>query len=320
MRGLTVKAVAGAVVLMMCATPFKNAEARSINDALGKTTFSWLKAAHDAEIAAGGETMAARDGHAGLLVHPAAIAGLSESTLKLSYVSHYVDTQFGTIGYARRVNGRDLGVRISYVNYGEFVRTDRQGQRLGTFSAGDIGLSFNVARQLREDLKVGAMLSYYSSKLDDFSAQAVAADFGLLYNPPFQGLTVGATLMNLGTVTKSYSSDYTDVLPLTFVAGARKELSHAPITLMADAIFPNDSDIAFAFGIELNMRDTFFIRAGSRSRSKIDTEIMKANTDYSGIQTFGFGVVLQGYRFNYAFCPDDALEDVHKATLSVSIP
>lgn len=301
----------------MCAG---NVHARSINDAIGKTSFSWLKAMPDAETAAAGECMAARDGIPGVFVHPAAIAGLEESIVKLSYVAHYVDTQYGSVGYARKFKDKYVGLKLTYVNYGDFARTNRQGERIGTFSAGDMGISLNIGRVLRDDLKVGVTASFLSSKIEDFTAQAACVDVGAIYTPPFEGLTVGAALLNLGKVTKSYSADYDETLPATVVIGARKKLAHAPVTIMTDVLFPNDNDIVYAFGLELSLRDVFFVRAGTKSRSQIDTEIMKAETDFSAITTFGFGIEMKGYRFNYAFCPDDDLEDVHKVTLGVKLP
>ncbi len=316
MKLRTVATPLALLTIMLFASP---AGARSINDALGKTSFAWLKAMPDAEIAATGECLGANDGFGGLLVHPAAIAGIQESTVKLSYVAHYVDTQYGTVGYAGRYKNRDMGIRLMYVNYGDFARTNNQGERTGTFSAGDMGLSLNIGQKLRDDLKVGVTASFLTSKIEEFTAQAVCIDLGAIYYPPFEGLTVGASLMNLGKVTKSYSSGYNETLPVTFIAGARKSLAHAPITLMADVLFPNDNDITYALGIELSIRDTFFIRAGTKSRSTIDTEILKADTDYSGISTFGFGVSLERYRFNYAFCPDEMLDDVHKVTFGINL-
>jgi len=291
-----------------------SAHARSINDAIGKTSFAWLKAVSDAELSASGECLAARDGKAGLLVHPAAVAGIRGGAAKLSYVAHYVDTQFGCIGYAGRIRGRDVGLRVTYVNYGEFVRTNKQGERVGTFTAGDMGFSLNIGRKLREDLKAGITFSFLTSKIEDFTARAATVDVGVIYHPPFEGLTVGAVLMNMGRVTKSYSSGYREALPVVLSVGGRKKLAHAPITLMADVLFPNDNDIAYAFGVELSIHEAFSVYAGTKSRTDVDTEIMKAETDYSGITAFGFGLSLKGYRFNYAFCPDDALENTHKFT------
>ena len=305
----------GAVVLYLSGS----AHARSINDALGKTSFNWLKSVSDAEISAAGECFAARDGTAGLLVHPAAVAGICEGTAKLSYVSHYVDTQYGSIGYAGKFGEHCLGIRISYVNYGEFIRTNKQGERTGTFTAGDMGFTINIGKELRDDLKVGAAASFLTSKIEGFTAQAATVDLGLIYYPPFEGLTVGAALMNLGKVTKSYSSGYNEALPVTFVMGGRKKLAHAPITLMADVVFPNDNDITYALGLKFSVKDAFFFYAGTKSRSSIDIETQKAETDYSGITTFGFGLLLDRYRFNYAFCPDDALEDIHKITIGFNI-
>jgi len=294
--------------------------ARSVNDGLGTASFTWLKAVSDAEISAAGETLAARDGMAGLLVHPAAIAGIDHGTVKLSYVQYHVDTQFGSVGYASRFRDKDLGVRVSYVNYGEFIRTDETGQDIGTFTAGDMGLSLNIGKKARDDLKIGATISYLTSRIEDFTAQAATLDIGAIYAPPFEGLTVGAVLMNVGKVFSGYSSDYRDKLPLYLTLGARKALAHSPIALIADVTFPNDDDISYGFGVEANVRDRLFLFGGVRSRSDVDMQTQKAKTDFASVQTFGIGLVLDRYRFNYAYCPHEELETVHKVTLNLQIP
>jgi hypothetical protein len=289
--------------------------ARSINDGVGTTGFAWLKASSDAEISAAGETMAARDGDAGLFVQPAAIAGIERPMLKLSFVNHYVDTQYGTVGLARRFGDRFLGFRLTYVDYGDFAETNSAGERTGTFSAGDMGFSFNVGRQARDDLKLGATVSYLTSKISDFTAQAVTLDLGAIYTPPFEGLTVGAALMNIGRVTHGYADSDALKLPVYLTVGARKVLPHSPFTLFADVTFPNDNDTAYGFGIEANLKDRLFLFAGTRSRSDIDLQMQKSKTDFSAIRTFGFGLALEHVRFNYSYCPDENLETVHKITL-----
>lgn len=296
-----------------------DAGARSINDGLGTTGFVWLKTVADAEIASAGETLGARSGPEALLVHPAAVAGIDRGMVKMSYVSHYVDTQYGYLGYAGRVKGRDIGIKLSYVNYGEFIRTSNAGERIGTFDAGDMGITFNLGRKLRDDLKVGAAVSYMTSSIEDYNAQAAALDLGLLYTPSFQGLTVGAVLKNLGAVTRSYSSSYDDRLPLYLDVGVKKQLEHAPFAIFGDVIFPNDADIVYAVGIETAIRDVLFLRTGIRSRSDIDMNAFKAETDFSSVRTFGFTIALDRYRFSYAFMPDDAIEDTHKVTLGYNV-
>ncbi len=289
--------------------------ARSINDGVGRTSFTWLKSISDAGISSAGECLAARDDISGLLVHPAAVTGIASGILKMSYVSHYVDTQYGSIGYAGKIKDRYIGIRLTYINYGEFTGMDINNNPTGTFTAGDIGLSLNVGKQLRDDLKVGVIVTYITSKIEDFTAQAATVDLGAIYYPPFEGLTVGAVLMNMGKVTKSYSIGYDETLPVYLSVGLRKKLVHSPVTLFTDAIFPNDNDITYAYGVEASVKETLFISAGTKSRSKIDKEYSKSKTDFSGITTFGFGIELKGYRFNYAYCPDDDIEDIHKITL-----
>ena len=133
-------------------------------------------------------------------------------------------------------------------------------------------------------------------------------------------VTVGAVLANLGTVTQTYSQGYNELLPLTFTVGGRKKLAHAPITLMADVIFPNDNDITYAFGIEASVLETVHLFAGTKSMSQIDMEARKAETDFSGFATFGVSFNLDTYRFSYAYCPNDAIEDAHKVTIGLTLP
>lgn len=310
----------GTIVLVGLLILNGNVYSRSINDGLGTKGFAWLKSISDAEISSTGECLASRDGAAGLLVHPAAVAGFETGTVKMSYVSHFVDTQYGSLGYARKIRDKYIGLRVSYVNYGEFVRTSKAGDRLGTFTAGDMGVSLNIGKQVREDLKIGAIFTYMTSKIEDFTAQAAAVDLGVLYDPPFEGLKVGAVLMNLGKVTKSYTNGIEDELPLLLTIGAQKKLNHAPITFFGDVTFPSDNDVVYAVGLELSLRDVLFLRAGTKSRSVVDLNSRKASTDFSGITTFGFGVVFGRYRFNYAFLPNDEIEDTHKATIGLKIP
>ncbi len=291
--------------------------ARSINDGLGRTSFTWLKSISDAGISSAGGCFAARDGATGILIHPAAAAGITSGRMKMSYVSHYVDTQYGFIGYARRYRGRDMGIRLTYVNYGTFNGRDINNESTGTFGAGDVGLTFNIARDVRDDLKFGAMASLISSKIDDYTAQAATVDLGAIYYPPFEGFTVGAALMNMGKVIKSYSSGYDETMPVYLSVGIKKKLAHAPLTLFTDAIFPNDNDIIYAYGIEASVQDRLYLYAGTRSLSEIDKETMKSKTDLAGLQSFGFGLELRSYRFDYAFSPDNlSLGQIHKITLS----
>lgn len=307
-------------LIISISTMYTTAHARSINDAVGRTSFTWLKAVSDAGISAAGECLAARDGVTSLLVHPAAVAGINTGVVKLSYASHYVDTQYGSIGYAGKIKEKFLGIRLTYINYGEFVRTDDTGKAINTFTAGDMGLTLNIGKKVRDDLKIGMMVSYLNSTLDNFTSQAFVLDIGIIAYPPFDGLTVGAVLMNLGKVTKSYSSGYTDTLPVVLSVGARKKLQHSPFTLFADVVFPNDNDITYALGLEASIHDMLFLYAGTKSRSVIDIQTRKAETDYSGIITFGFGLTLKHYRFNYAYYPDNTFEDIHKITFSLMVP
>ena len=88
--------------------------------------------------AMGGAFIAVPGDLQGLAYNPANIVGIQNRTVAATYVDHILDFNQGFIGYGQKVAGTGtFGLSLSYMSYGEFVRTDLEGNENGTFHPSD---------------------------------------------------------------------------------------------------------------------------------------------------------------------------------------
>ena len=103
-------------------------------------------------------------------------------------------------------------------------------------------------------LTLGASLKAIYSSIDDYTSDAYAVDMGVIAPGPVAGMTLGASLANLGTVRSGYTSGFEDQLPVLIRLGLSHRPAHAPLPmlLLADLTVPNDNDAYFTFGAEIS--------------------------------------------------------------------
>ena len=131
------------------------------------------------------------------------------------------------------------------------------------------------------------------------SASTFAIDVGLLFETPFWGVKLGASIKNFGSTMQLQGRDSkfaTDPdnsnegnvnivnaeyemlkyrLPLSFQVGLSKEFvlsEKNKLTFAVDAITPNDNYEAINTGMEYGWSETLFLRAGYKSLFQVDTE------------------------------------------------
>ena len=97
--------------------------------------------------------------------------------------------------------GGVLGISIASVQYGrDDVRTERQPEGTGeTFGANDFSFGLSYARPLTDAFYFGATAKVIRQSIWDMSATGVAADFGILLDTGFNGLTLAASIQNFGS-------------------------------------------------------------------------------------------------------------------------
>jgi len=257
----------------------------------------------------------------GLMTNPASLAGIQEMEMTFSYVDHLTDIQSGFIGFGKSVYGSGrLGISIAYIHYGEFKRTDIVGTDLGSFTSYDYTFSLAYADSFSYGFRFGAAVKIIQSKIDQYTANGIAADFGIIYRIRRENMNIGLSVLNLGRATKTYVDIY-EKLPVSYRVGFSKVLAHLPLMLNFNLIkYPYDQSNLFwglywALGGEFTMTDYFFLRWGYHSRG-VEEKVGTDQDWFAGI-SLGFGVRFRRYHLDYGFSGYGALGNKNYFTVTI---
>ncbi|MFP6590229.1 MAG: PorV/PorQ family protein [Candidatus Latescibacterota bacterium] len=300
--------------ILLAAVALTATGAYAQNDNAGTTGFSFLKVGVGARAAALGGAYTAISGDLESTAwNPAGIYDVGERAAAVSLTSYLVDTEAGFLCVALPSGSRMWAVSVNYFTYGDLQRTSEDGLATGTFGAFDVTTGLTAAQRVWGDrLTLGATAKWIYSGIDDFSADAMAVDLGVLARGPIPGMTVGASMSNFGTVRSGFTKGYEDSLPVLLRAGVSHRPAHfpVPVLLSGDITIPNDNDAYFTFGAEIRLAGGLTLRPGhSLQQSGLDGD------EALGLST-GAGLDLKGMRFDYAYASFPALGDVHRVSLS----
>ena len=288
--------------------------APAINSKAGTTGFNFLKIGVGARAAAlGGANTALPGDLEAAASNPASLFGVSARSATLSLTSYLVDSEAGFLSLAFPGEDRAWGAGVNYFTHGDLQRTDSEGRDLGTFGAFDMAAYVTAAQKVwQRRLTVGINLKAIYSSIDDYTSDAYAVDVGVLAPGPIAGMTLGASLANVGAVRSGFTDSFEDDLPVLFKVGFTHRPAHAPVPMMmlADLNVPNDNDTYLTFGAELDLGMGLHVRPGYSMQQT------GANGEETLGLTAGAGVTLQQYRVDYAFTSFPTLGDVHRISLS----
>ena len=286
----------------------------AINDSAGTTGFNFLKIGVGARPAALGGAYTAVSGDLEASAwNPAGLYGIQRRSGVLSLTSYLVDTEAGFLSVALPGEKRVWGIGMNYVTYGTMRRTDVDGGDLGTFGAFDIATYITAAQPVwQRRLTVGVNFKAIYSSIDDYTSDAYVVDLGVQARGPIDGMRLGASLLNIGSVRNGYTDGFKDSLPVLVRLGMSHRPAHAPrpLMLLADLSIPNDNDPYVSFGAELQVHSGLFVRPGySLQQTGLEGD------EPLGL-TAGAGFLMQRYRLDYAFSSYPALGDVHRLSVS----
>ncbi len=284
------------------------------------TGFEFLKTDYNARPAAMGKAfLTLRGDITGLFINPAGMAYTENRQYGFTYTNYLLDVNAGFAGYSHILPKFGvLSAGLIYMDYGSFKETDDNAVETGrNFDASDIALSVGLANHLGNGFSYGVNLKYIHSKIEQYSAHAIALDFSLLYEASFQkDLYLVAIMQNLGK-NFSYYGDVEESMPLNIGLGVSKKLEHLPLEL---AFSFNDLNIStddfgdhfksFSIGGEFRISEMLRLRLGYNNALR---DGLSTNNDvkFAGVSG-GFGIIWKSFRFDYAYSNFGQLGATHR--------
>jgi long-subunit fatty acid transport protein len=293
--------------------------AREIHEKAGTKAFPFLKINIGARaVGMGSAFTGLADDASALYYNPAGMTSLPGNRFITGYHNYVAGIQSGFVGGVWTLNDKSaLGAYASYLNYGEFIEADQQGNQSGeTFSGGDVLLSVAYARRLSYNIEIGATAKAIFETLEDYSSNGMAVDLAAKYSSDRRRLSVGVIVQNIGKQIEALDSLEYD-LPLTVRGGISYKPVGLALILASDLIVPVDSRVEVALGVEYYEMKPFYLRLGWNS---FGTNFRTADSDdnWAGLSV-GVGFDVSQYNIGYAFQAGAELGDMHRITFTGSL-
>jgi len=188
---------------------------------------------------------------------------------------------------------------------------DANRQLTGDFSTNDMALLLSYSRSIIPAIGIGTNLKYLRSSIGSDKAATYALDFGAIGHVPGERLSLGASVLNIGSGLQFI--DQVDHLPLTLALGAAYKPVN-PLQLSLDFKHqPYDQFSELDAGAEYGI-GVFAFRAGYAA------PVQGVDTSVSAMDHFrgGLGIKISRYRADYTLAPFGDLGLTQRFTLSVT--
>ena len=252
--------------------------------------------------------------------NPAGLTNLQSkqfSFMHTSYLPNLVDDMaYDFLTFAMPIsNSESIGGYFSYLDLGDQISTDDNGNNIGSFSSYMYALNLSYAKKIDDNSSWGVNGKYFYQELAvinsiDASKGSLAFDVSyfeenFLNNP---NLNFGAILSNVGPEV-SFDDGEKDPLPTRLGLGVSMLTLENKAMVALDLNYElNDSSMIYNFGAEYKIVDNFVARAGFINNSSGDI-------NYT---TIGFGVDLTSLGLDLSYIIGDEL-DPHTDMIRFSI-
>jgi len=239
-----------------------------------------------------------------------------------SHAMHVQDIRLSQFGFL----ARPWGFSATHLSLdGIERRTSETAQPEGSFGASDLLVGVSYGRRLTDlGLGLGVSGKYIKQTIGEFSASAYALDLGALYRLRSAPVSLGASLVNLGTKVRFVEQGYP--LPLTVRLGAAYGMTPKfPHALSLQLDMPRDNTPNLRLGLEYLGFGPFALRAGYRttSSSQRAAALGKAlGSSAPGLSEF-YGMFMgAGFRskfgsMDYTLLPYGELGNAHRFSFTV---
>ncbi|TAK54009.1 MAG: type IX secretion system protein PorQ [Bacteroidetes bacterium] len=270
--------------------------------------------------ALGGNMLTINDDPNILFYNPAGLATISSQKVSFGFFKHLLDINAGHASYATTIPSLGtVGAGLLYVNYGEFQMTGDEGQDLGTFSAGDLAMTFGYGGELPNGFQYGINAKFIFSSIAGNQSSAGAIDLGARYVVSPDGFVIGTSILNLGSQFDPYINTRED-LPLDVRIGASIYPEHVPAIIMVGFTKLNEQNddffnrfSSFIVGVEFTASESVLLRFGYNNERRRELKI-GTSTGLAGL-SLGAGFRTDMYTIDYGFNSLGNVGGLHRVSL-----
>ena len=296
----------------------------------GTSIFNFLKIGLGARTTAMGNSGVnlARDASV-MYWNPAGVAQVGKTTITLEQTQWFAGIDYSYLGYIQKIN-KNIYLGLSsgalYTDPMEVTTVYHPYGNGEYFSYGDMFVGLTFSQKMTDRFSYGATIKYVQENMADLVMDGFLMDLGTYYWTGFKSLKFCVSLVNFGTQARpegSYEKPLQEggmetkkyslfAPPTEFRIGAAMDVidnNFSKTLLSVQLNHPVDNKENFVIGIEENLFDQFFLRAGWQG-GKTQRSL-----------TFGGGLNLNIWNYalqaDYAWADFGVLGDIQKFQITI---
>ncbi len=199
-----------------------------------------------------------------ILINPANIASRESYGVMFSHTEWIQDIRNEYFSLAAPLSIGSLSLSIGNTSVDDIpIHGDQPGPELGTFTSQSTFFQLTYGIKLTETISIGIAPKYLYEKIFVDEATGWGVDLGTLYTPSIEGVTLGLSLTNLGSLS-AFRNEKTD-LPSQLRLGGTYSSALNVISFRAAIAYSSELGTSYrhlSIGSEVTYNDAVKIRLG----------------------------------------------------------
>ncbi|MCD6422693.1 MAG: hypothetical protein J7L42_01055 [Elusimicrobia bacterium] len=271
--------------------------------AAGETALNFLRIDASARGAALGSSSVADESEDFVFYNPACLTNLERKKVSLMHISLYADINYesGIVFYPYKKFNFSFDFNYLHTSAPRTIIDLTQPyefEKIGKYKFEDRLIGFGISP--RKGIW-GVKLKYIDERIEEEKAKGTAFDLGILIRE--EKFLFGISLLNIGPPVEYIKKK--EELPRTISVGGKFLIKWTGI-FGSFKMYP-DRKTSFHTGVEISYRKIAFLRAGFK-------KVCEWDDDFSPF-TFGAGLKLGNFGFDWAFIPSQRLGDSQEFSL-----
>lgn len=238
--------------------------------------------------------VAIADDAGGTYYNPAGLLLRQSPQIDLTHRAWIDDIQSQSLSACVPMGNIALGLNVTTTTVSNIEIRTRPGDSEGNFTSRDFVLGGSIAYRIAGDVTIGGTAKYVFEKIFVDEWSGLGFDFGIHYRTTVEGLALGVSFSNLGSMTGTNTPPIN--LPATLRAGAAYtlpiEFMRSDLTVAADVVqLTRDGIFHSHFGGEFVIDQTVALRLGYQT-----------GYDFRNF-TAGVGIRYRSFSLDYCILP-----------------
>jgi hypothetical protein len=226
--------------------------------------------------------------------NPSLIIHNNKFQISFTHHSLFNDLASEVVNASFNLLGLPFAVGLNTTTISNIEVRSRPGEVESTFNANYFSAGISTAFSFWKDINTGITFKFIYENLFTDEASGLGVDLGMTYTGFLKDFTIGASLKNIGSMSKLRLAS--SKLPLDFRGGVQYKFDISTYNISFNSIvglqkYLNENEIHGHLGGELAYDNSFFLRIGYIS-----------GHDSKNIST-GFGILWKNLNIDYAYVP-----------------